>query len=444
MSGYNLELALRGLRRFSKSTALAVITVALGLAASMTTLALLHQLSADPLPGRSGHLYLAWVDTLLAKPDNYGSLNDITQSNYHRIKLADAQALLAARRASEQTVVADMSADVSDASGEHRQNGVVTLATTGDFVPMFGVPLRDGRSWSAAEDAAHAPVAVIEQSLAQQLFGTAHAVGKTMLIHGKPFRVIGINARYAPQPHFFDLSHWRFGGDNYETVFAPYAALLDAGVSPFGSDGCDKASAQRTPFKGDPAHCAWLSFWVQLDTSAQVDDYRRFLAGYAGQRKDALASFHKQPRFALTGVAAWLTQQDVVPDNVRLNVWLAGSFLLLCMVNVAGLLAARFLRRSSEIGIRRALGATRGSVFLQHVLEAAAVCLGGGLLALPMTELGLWLLRLQDDGFTDLARLDPLMFGALFALALGVGVLVGLVPAWRAARVEPGLQVKSA
>jgi putative ABC transport system permease protein len=108
------------------------------------------------------------------------------------------------------------------------------------------------------------------------------------------------------------------------------------------------------------------------------------------------------------------------------------------------LLAARFLRRSNEIGIRRALGAPRRSVFLQHVLEAAAVCLVGGVLAWPLTELGLWLLRLQDQGFTDLARLDPPMFGALFALALAVGVLVGLVPAWRATKVEPGLQVKSA
>jgi putative ABC transport system permease protein len=53
-------------------------------------------------------------------------------------------------------------------------------------------------------------------------------------------------------------------------------------------------------------------------------------------------------------------------------------------------------------------------------------------------------LRLQDSGFTDLARLDPAMFGALFLLALGVGVLTGWLPAWRASRVEPGLQVKSA
>lgn len=70
-------------------------------------------------------------------------------------------------------------------------------------------------------------------------------------------------------------------------------------------------------------------------------------------------------------------------------------------------------------------------------------CLVGGVLALPLTLLGLWVLRQQGDEFSGLVRLDPTMFGALFALTLAVGVLVGWVPAWRVSRVEPGLQVKS-
>ncbi|HXD35979.1 MAG TPA: FtsX-like permease family protein [Rhodanobacter sp.] len=114
------------------------------------------------------------------------------------------------------------------------------------------------------------------------------------------------------------------------------------------------------------------------------------------------------------------------------------------MANVAGLLTARFLHRSGEIGIRRALGAPRHAVFAQHLLEAAAVSVVGGALALPLTVLGLWILRKQEEGFTDMARLDPVMFGGLFVLALAVGLLVGLLPAWRASTVEPGLQVKSA
>jgi putative ABC transport system permease protein len=442
MFQYNLELALHGLRRFPKSTLLAVLTAALGLAACMTTLALLHMLTADPLPGRSQHLYLAWVDTVQAKLADYPSLNGVKVKNYRRIKMADAQALLQAHRAPRQAALAGLDADVSTGDGDHVQQGQSLLGTTSEFVPMFGVALRYGRSWSAAEDDARAPVAVIDVDLAQKLFGTGNVVGRSIRLDKSVFRVIGVSTRFAPQPHFYGLDRWTFSGSDLENVFVPYTAALDAGLVPGDSDGCDASNRERSLFDADPARCAWLAYWVQLDTPQEVADYRSYLDHYAGQQP-ALEGRIRQ-KAQLRGVSGWLTLQNVVPDNARMNVWLAGSFLLLCMVNVAGLLTAKFLRRSAEIGIRRALGAPRRAIFAQHVLEATVVSALGGVLALPLTLLGLWILRMQDQGFTDLARLDPLMFGGLFALALAVGVLVGVLPAWRASTVEPGLQVKSA
>lgn len=449
MFGYNVELAWHGLRRFPRSTVLVVLTVALGLAACMTTLTLLHVLTADPLPGRSQFIYQAWVDTVQNKAFTTSAdmaLNGVTASSgYHRMKLGDAQALLAAHRATRQVIAADMISDVVSADGKHVQGSQVLLATSSDFVPMFGVPMRYGRNWSAAEEAARTPVVLIDTDLAQKLFGTANAVGRRVRLGKTLFQVVGVFAPYAPQPHFFGLDMWSFSGgsDGGEGLYVPYTAALDAGLQPPTSDSCDASfHATAGGMSADPVHCASLSFWVQLESPRQVAGYRSFLMHYVEQQK-ALAGFDKPARAQLTGVAAWLEQQDVVPDSVRLNVWLAGSFLMLCMINVAGLLAARFLRRSGEIGIRRALGAPRLAVFLQHVLEAGGVCLAGGLLAIPLTWLGVWTLRQQGNDFSGLVHLDPLMFGALFALALAVGVLVGLVPAWRASAVEPGLQVKS-
>ena len=448
MFRYNLELALHGLRRFPKSTALVVLTVALGLAACMTTLTLLHVLSADPLPGRSQHLYLAWVDTVLAKPLGSGStdmaLDGISYSQgYERIKLADAQALLAAHRGVRQAMVADMIANLASEDGKHTQNQQLVLATSADFIPMFGVPLRYGRTWTAAEDAARVPVAVVDSELARKLFGTADAVGRGVRINGTVFRVVGVSTPYAPQPRFYGLNFGAYSSDGGEGLYLPYTAALDAGLAPPDADACDADyQAANHGMSGDPRHCASLNVWVQLDTPRQVADYRSFLQHYVEQRK-ALVGFGKPARSQLTSVAAWLKRNDVVPDSARLNVWLAGSFLLLCMLNVVGLLSARFLRRSPEVGIRRALGAPRRAVFLRHVLEASLACMLGGVLALPLTLLGVWILRQQDNGFSGLVRLDPAMFGVLFTLALAVGVLVGLLPAWRVSRVEPGLQVKS-
>lgn len=442
--GYNLILAWHGLRRFPRSTLLAVVTVAMGLAAAMTTLTLLHQLTADPLPGRSQHLFLAWVDTVHGKVEQHTSRNDITVAHYHRIKLDDARELLRQHRATWQAAMASVNTELS-AYGEpdaRVQHGYV-LATTAEYQPLLGVALREGRSWTMAEERARTPVAVIDSTLAQQLFGHADPLGRELKIGKGIFRVIGVSAPFSPQPHFYDLSAMTFSASRHDLAFAPLDALLDAGVEMGGNDGCDEDAPKRnTMFGTDAAHCAALSYWVELPSRAAVDTYGGYLRSYAAGQK-SVAGYGKPVRADLTGVGAWLSRQGVVPDHVRLNAWLAGSFLLLCMVNVAGLLAARFLRRGGEIGIRRALGAPRVAIFQQHVLEAALICLAGGLLAWPLTLFGLWTLRLQDSGFTDLARLDPSMFGALFGLALMVGVLTGWLPAWRASRVEPGLQVKS-
>jgi putative ABC transport system permease protein len=443
MFGYYLDLALRSLKRNKRLTALMVLAIGLGIGASMTTLALLHMLSADPLPGRSQHLYLAWVDTVQAKPDSYESLNDVTHPDFKRIKMADAQALLEAHRAVRQTALAGTYADVSADDGGHRQKEQFLLATTSEFVPMFGLALRYGRNWTAAEDRDRARVAVIDVELAEKLFGTGNVVGQRIRLNEALFRVVGVTSVFRPQPHFYDLDRWVFSTTVREDVFLPYGAALDAGLTPTGDDGCDESVRRKSLFDRNVQHCSWLSYWVQLDTPAQVADYHTYLQHYA-QEQHALSGSSRPAASQLFSVAEWLMRQNVVPDNVRLNVWLAASFLLLCMANVAGLLAAKFLHRSSEIGIRRALGAPRRAVFAQYVLEAGAISVLGGVVALPLTLLGLWVLRLQDQGFTDLARLDPAMFAGLFLLALTVGVLVGLLPAWRASAVEPGLQVKSA
>lgn len=446
MFGYNVELAVHGLRRFPRSTVLVVLTMALGLAACMTTLTLLHVLAADPLPGRSEHIYQAWVDTVQGKAFTTSAdmaLNGVSASSgFQRIKLGDAQALLAVHRATRQVVVADAISDVTADDGKHVLGSQAILATSSDFVLMFGVSLRYGRNWSAAEEAARTPLAMLDAETAQKLFGTANAVGRRVRLGKTLFQVVGVFAPYAPQPHFYELDMGAYSSDGWEGIYLPYTAALDAGLGPITADRCDasyKAPVGSLP--NDPAHCASLGFWVQLDSPAQVAGYRAFLIHYVEQQKQ-LTDFDQPATAKLTSVAAWLKQQDVVPDSVRLNVWLAGSFLLLCMINVAGLLAARFLRRSGEIGIRRALGAPRRAVFAQHVLEAGGACLAGGVLAIPLTWLGVWTLRQQGSEFSGLVHLDPRMFGALFALALAVGLLVGILPAWRAAAVEPGLQVK--
>jgi len=126
-----------------------------------------------------------------------------------------------------------------------------------------------------------------------------------------------------------------------------------------------------------------------------------------------------------------------------LQMWLAFGFLAVCLLNTVGLLLAKFLRRSGEIGVRRALGATRRAIFAQCLVEAGSVGLAGGVLGLVLAQFGLWAVRQQSVGYAALARLDPAMLATTFVLAVVASVLAGLLPAWRACQVTPAIQLKS-
>ena len=115
----------------------------------------------------------------------------------------------------------------------------------------------------------------------------------------------------------------------------------------------------------------------------------------------------------------------------------------MCLINTVGLLLTKFLRRSSEIGVRRALGASKRSIFIQLLVEAGLIGLVGGVLGLVLAELGLWAVRHQPVSYANLAELDVSMLIATFALAVTSSVLAGLLPAWRGCQVTPAVQLKS-
>jgi putative ABC transport system permease protein len=160
------------------------------------------------------------------------------------------------------------------------------------------------------------------------------------------------------------------------------------------------------------------------------------------QQQIALGRFHR-PEVTLPNVTRFMQEQQVVPDDVRLQAGLAFGFLLICVVNTVGLLLAKCLRRSREIGVRRALGATRRTIFAQFMVESAIVGLAGGVLGLVFAELGLWAIRHQPAQYASLAHLDVAMFLFTFVVALVASLIAGLLPAWRACVVAPAPQLKS-
>lgn len=440
---YPLNVGLRGLLRHPRTLLLAVLTLALGLASTMTILTLLAMLSADPLPGISQRLYLGWVESRQAhgqdqSPD--AQYADLTRTLW---KLADVQAMFALPSDWRQSALVSTVLTLSTTDDSRTTNGPGVL-TLGPMPSMFGVPLRYGRYWTAQEEQARTPVVVIDHATSLKLFGREDGTGQTLRIGRGLFRVIGISDTWAPKPALHALQNQNGAWQSAPSIaFVPALAALEANITVISAQTCDDSATGGIRFNElDVKACRWLSLWAELETPAQRAQFRRRLLDYARQRH-ADGVFQRPPAAGAYSVAEWLDFNRVVPDAVRLNLWLALALLGLCLVNVGGLLAARLLRRASELGVRRVLGASRTAVVVQCLVEAGGAGLLGGLLALPLTLFGLWVVRLQDRGYTDMAQFQPRLFLLLFALALGSGLLVGLLPAWRAARLQPALQVKS-
>ena len=439
MFGYYLDLALRSLRRNKVLTALMVLAIAVGIGASMTTLTVMHLLSGDPVPGRSGKLYYAQVDDNPEPGDYKEPLDKLTYQS--------AVDLWNARQADRQAIVVESPVKLRAPETTLPPLMLPMLSTTTDFFAMFDVPFRYGGPWRAEDDAARARVAVISSDLNDKLFGGANSVGRTLRLRSTDVRIIGVLAPWRPSPQFYTVAGGRFAAgktaDYYgkpQDVFTPFSSALEFNDGNFYQYTCWHPAP--TPGHLQNAPCVWLALWVQLDSPAKASAYKRFLDGYAAQQQ-ALGRVVRPQNTRLRSLMEWLDFNGVVPSDVRLQVWLAFGFLAICLFNTIGLLLAKFLRRGGEIGVRRALGASRGAIFAQCLVEAGMIGLLGGLGGLLLTLLGLRFVRGQPVAFADMVHLDGRMFLVTFVLAIATSLVAGLLPALRASRVAPGLQLKT-
>jgi putative ABC transport system permease protein len=436
MFGYYVHTALRSLWRTPILTGLMVLAIGLGIGASMTMITVLHVMTSDPLPGRSAVLFTPHIDPLPLDHKHHGDGPDPTDN----LTWPDAMALLSAHRAKLQAAMAGGSLLLRPARADLRPFTVSGRYGTTELFALFGIPFEHGQGWSSADDASRARVVVLSQTLDRKLFGSASGIGQTVRLGDSDFRVIGVAADWRPQPMFYaDLSAQSFG--DTDQFFLPLSAAVDLKLQVNGNQsswGKDDSGDSMTG-----AQMTWLQFWVQLDSVTQVQAYHQFLIDYSAQQK-VLGRFQRPATEAkLYSLMGWLEHKNLVPTDVRLQLWLALGFLCVCIVNIVALLLAKFLRRSGEISVRRALGARRRDIFLQLGIESATVGVAGGVLGLLIAELGLWSVRRRPDDYAQFARMDMSMLLGTLGLAVLASVLAGLLPAWRACRVQPALQLKT-
>jgi putative ABC transport system permease protein len=266
-------------------------------------------------------------------------------------------------------------------------------------------------------------------------------VGQNINLDARGYRVVGVLGPWNPLPRYYDVVDGVFGEGT--DVFVPFSTAIGRQIPTTGINSCSGSTVPAPGWSGHlNSECIWIKFWVELPTPAAVRGYRQFLYNYAAEQRRS-GRFQWAPHIALRDVREWLLFEKVVPDELRVSTLVAFGFLVVCLINSAGLMLAKFSSREGELGVRRAIGASKGDIYIQCLVEVAVVGLIGGLLGLALTAVGLSAERLVLGEYSaPFAHLNPSMVLMTVALALAATISSSLYPTWRASRVQPAWQLK--
>ena len=437
MLGYYLDLALRSLKRNKLLTALMIVAIGFGVAASMITYSVFRAVSGNPIPDKSAQLFTPQIDSWGPQQSFNGDGEPPQALDY-----TDAMALMRAHAAKRQTLIYLVLLTVlpgGDRSLPIKANGYAVYA---DFFPMFEVPFRHGSGWEAAQDENRAPMIVLSEAFNRRIFGNADSVGREINLDGHEYRVAGVARHWNPQPRFYAL----FDSDGFgepADFYIPFTRAVDLQIPTNGNNSCRGTKTMSGWDSWLHGNCVWINPWVELDTPAEVARYRNFLEGYAAEQRRA-GRFDWAPNVRLRDVTQWLDFMHVVPPESRISLLVSLGFFVICLVNTVGLLLAKFMRRAGEIGVRRALGASRREIYMQFLIEAGTVGAAGGLLGLVLTAIGVSGVGLLfRPEIAQLAHIDLALIALTLAVAIAATVVAAFYPTWRAAHVQPAWHLRS-
>jgi predicted permease len=443
----DVRYGLRMLARSPGFTVIAVLTLALGIGANTAIFTVIEAALLRALPvSQPGQL------VLLTDPNAHGhsfgdggagprELLEYSEFEYLRDHNDVFSGIFAADSSLPQVPVRLSS--LGGGSSEQNDTARVQLVS-GDYFSTLGIHALRGRTFTSSVDRARgaSPVAVISYAFWQRRFNLdPAALGQTIDIRQTPFTIIGVMP-----PGFFGETV----GDAPE-IWAPLT--MQAAVYP-GVDMLSPVHALQH------AHI-WLEAMARLKPGVTIQQaqanvsvvFRRHLEAeaVAGMTAHERADYFGQQISLWPGARGAATVRGAMGDPLKLLMGLVGLVLLIACANVANLLLARGSARQREFAIRAAIGAGRSRLMRQLLVESLLLAFSGaaaGVLVAPWVS-GL-LVRMMPGISTepaavhlDLALNMPVL---IFALALTVltALIFGLIPAWRAARVDINAMLKSA
>jgi putative ABC transport system permease protein len=437
MFGYYIKLALKSLKRNPILSLLMITAIALGIGASMTTITVNYLMSADPIPHKSNQLFHIQVDSW--DPNN--AFDDDEEALPNQLTWTDATNFTLAKKALRQSAMG-MSGAIIEPKGDDAKpfEASIRLAYT-DFFGMFDVPFIFGSPWDTSSDTNREQVVVLSKRTNESIFGGENSVGKTIVVAGRSFQVVGVIDDWQPMPKFYDVNNGAF--NETEELFMPFTLKEELELPNWGNNNCWKSPDGEGYKAFLQSECINTQMWVELPNATAKAEYMDYLNNYVMEQKE-FGRFPRPLKNRLSNVMQWMQRQEVVEEDAKMMMWLSFMFLLVCLLNTIGLLLAKFTGKSAEIGLRLAVGASKSDLFKQHLVETAMIGLLGGIAGIGFALLGLQGIKsLYGDFVDDLATLDISMILVALTIALLSSIAAGLYPTWRACNIAPASQLKS-
>ncbi|WDE10503.1 ABC transporter permease [Thalassomonas haliotis] len=433
---YYLRLARISILRHWGLSLLMVTAIALGIGAAMTTVTVNYLMSADPIPNKSHRLHTIQLDNWDENKPFKEGLEPPSFLTYR-----DAKNLLSAKKAYRQTMHTAAKAVIEPLDEQGLPLYVTVRANTRDFFTMFETPFVYGAPWQREVDSNNDLVVVLSEKINERLFAGENPVGKSIKINGEFYKVVGVLANWQPKPRFYHVDKIK-AFDDSEDIFVPFTAITEEKINFDDNSYCWGPSTDTWQDYLN-SECVWVHFWVEFDNPAEKQHYRDFLDGYVQQQR-LYGRFKRPDDNRINTLDEWFQVQEVVNKDNNMLMAMAFLFLGVCLLNTIGLLLAKFLGKSAEIGLRQALGASKSTLFYQYMVESACIGVIGGLLGLVFAYLGLEGIELlYGEKMKALVALDTNLVIFAVLLSIVATVLAGLYPTWRACNIAPANQLKS-
>ena len=284
---------------------------------------------------------------------------------------------------------------------ENRMSGMVmVIGTNEQFLSTGGVAVASGRFLTKAEAYGNRDVCVIGADVAEKLFLNAQPLGAKIRVGPDPLQVIGV----------LEKKGSLFGQMSLDTqVIIPVGKMIRG-------------------YRWDPSCIIHVKVADPTRMEAARDELRGLL------RKIRKVRPGEPDNFAINQQEQLVEQfRKVSAVIATAGFFITGLSLFVGGIGIMNIMFVSVAERTYEIGIRKAIGARRRAILLQFLIEAATICLIGGLIALIIARV---LVQIAKQWVPALS-LSPLVVGLALAVALFTGVVSGFLPAWRAARMRP-------